>query len=251
MSKDFWHNAVQTVQNWLSPTVSSLSDVSTTTPSDISGNVGDVQEGSATKEANLTAEQQGSEQNAEQVEAACCPPPRWMPIAWNELGVSEIAGPETNPRVMEYHEASGFTWARAQNGETPRLDDSRSIDAWCSSFVTWVLKQAGYAKNKLADDPFRARMWHDSWPHGVNTGRPIYGCLGVQKSHVGFIVGHKEGDPNTLAMLGGNQSNTVKVSYYHKSKFKGFWVPDDYPHACCELNVYTGRAANGDGESTR
>lgn len=171
------------------------------------------------KKAEKAAEEQGTDQNVEAIEAKCCPHPKWMPIAWKEKGISEIKGPKTNPRVMEYHEASGFTWAR---GNPATLDDSRSIDAWCSSFVTWVLMKAGYSKDKLAKQPFRARMWHDSWANGINISEPIYGCLGVQQNHVGFIVGYKKGDNNTLAMLGGNQNDTVKVSFYSKSKFKGF-----------------------------
>ena len=123
-------------------------------------------------QAAEAADEKGSEQSPEETIAKCCPPPTWMPIAWRELGISEIQGPETNPRVMEYHAASGFTWKR---GTPATLDDSRSIDAWCSSFVTWVMIESGYPKNKLANESFRARMWHDDWNNGINIGDPIYG----------------------------------------------------------------------------
>ena len=209
--------------------------------------------GGAARQITQQAEQNGNAGDVERDTAECCPPPRWMPIAKGEIGVRETSGVATTPRVMEYHEASGFTWRRESRpgaGDL-RVDDSRTVDAWCASFVTWTMRQAGYARSDLATDPFRAREWHDRWPKGRNVGRPIYGAIGVQQTHVGFIVGHKPGDPDMLAMLGGNQGNSVKISWYRKSSFKGFWVPDDYPHECCTLEPYEAEAADGDRETTR
>lgn len=199
------------------------------------------------------AEETGGEGDVEQSTSPCCPPPHWMPIAWGELGVAETPGNATTPRVMEYHRASGFTWERESSPGSGdmMINDSRSVDAWCSSFVTWTLMQAGYTRADLATNPFRAREYNNRWANGTNCGDPIYGCLGVQQNHVGFIVGHHPDNPNKLAMLGGNQGNQVKVSYYMKSAFLGFWVPSDYPHACCELGPYNDQVTGGSQESTR
>lgn len=54
----------------------------------------------------------------------------WLVIARREEGVLEnTSNTEHNPRIIEYHSTTG----KFQNDETP----------WCSSFVNWVITQAG------------------------------------------------------------------------------------------------------------
>lgn len=55
-----------------------------------------------------------------------------MPIAKAEMGIYENSAPgKHNKRIIEYH---AVTTLKATTDETP----------WCSSFVNWVVKQAGY-----------------------------------------------------------------------------------------------------------
>lgn len=121
----------------------------------------------------------------------------WMRIAKNEVGVKEIEGAQHNKRIIEYH---ATTTLKATTDEVP----------WCSSFVNWVLKQAECSTTKSA----AARSW---LKYGVKTDLQ-YGCIVITKrgtnpaaGHVGFCVKH---DGKHVYLLGGNQSNTVKVSRF-------------------------------------
>lgn len=94
----------------------------------------------------------------------------WIKIAMAELGVLEIKGAEHNPLIIEYHSTTG----QFQDDETP----------WCSSFVNWVITQAGLKGTNSA----KAASWKD-WGQKLN--KPAYGCIGVQiradgTGHVGF-----------------------------------------------------------------
>ncbi|MEL6722755.1 MAG: TIGR02594 family protein [Pseudomonadota bacterium] len=183
------------------------------------------------KKSEAAAEEQGSEQDVEETVAQCCLLPTWMPIALQEIGETEISGSNANARILEYFQASGF-W-----GE----DDSGAQNAWCGSFVAWVMKEAGY---QLAKEPFRAKEWMNRWDEGVNIGRPIYGAIAVKSrrggGHVGFVAGSIPGKSDKLAILGGNQGNQVNVGEYDENVFEAFMVPRNYAHSCCRLKDYTG-----------
>lgn len=56
---------------------------------------------------------------------------KWVDIARNELGVSEVAGKVARPRILEYFAAAGH--AEVKSDET----------AWCSAFVNFCMEQAG------------------------------------------------------------------------------------------------------------
>ena len=128
----------------------------------------------------------------------------WIAIAKKELGVLEIKGNIHNPRIIEYHSTTG----KFKDDET----------AWCSSFVNWVMTQAGIKGTNSA----AARSWKD-W--GQKLDKPAYGCIGVHikpngYGHVGFIVGKTEN--GYLVSLGGNQNDSVKHTAYSKNFFQDF-----------------------------
>jgi len=126
----------------------------------------------------------------------------WMPVALDEVGVSEIVGAEDNPRILEYHQATSL---KASNDETP----------WCAAYVNWVLSQV----NIEGTDRANARSF-THW--GLPLEEPKYGCIVVLKrgdnkfnGHVGFYVNSL---PNgRIQLLGGNQGNKVSVAAFKKS----------------------------------
>jgi uncharacterized protein (TIGR02594 family) len=164
--------------------------------------------------------------------------PPWIPTAEAEIGVKEVKGSEHNERVVEYHST---TTLQATTDETP----------WCSSFVNWVMKQAGHKGTNSA----RAIDWA-KW--GRKLDRPAYGAIAVfrwnpppdKKGHVGFVVGRKG---SRIELLGGNQGNEVKVQNYGTSKIIAYVVPSDYevPEDHYSLGPYAGPSEEGTFASTR
>ena len=121
-----------------------------------------------------------------------------------ELGQKEIKGLENNPRIVEYHQTTSL---RATTDEV----------SWCSSFVNWCHKQAGIA----GTDSAAARSWL-RWGKAVE---PVEGCVVVFKrgappsGHVGFMV---KRDGTHVWVLGGNQSDQVKISVYKAADVLGY-----------------------------
>lgn len=130
----------------------------------------------------------------------------WMSVAEAELGTAEVAGTARNQRIIAYHSATSL---EAKSDEVP----------WCSSFVNWVMRQAGYASTNSA----LAKSWL-GW--GMACG-PRYGAITVIKKrgadsdaatgsstgfHVGFLV---EATQGRVRLLGGNQGDMVKLSNFY------------------------------------
>jgi uncharacterized protein (TIGR02594 family) len=132
----------------------------------------------------------------------------WLDVAFKEIGVKEVAGLTDNPRILEY---AATTTLRAQSDEVP----------WCSSFANWVFKQCAIK----GTDSAAARSW-------LNWGQECsarVGALVVLKrgdssfqGHVGFVV---DIGPIFVSVLGGNQSDQVKVSKFLKTKVIGYRWP--------------------------
>ncbi len=137
--------------------------------------------------------------------------PKWITVAKGELGEKEIKGKENNPRILEYH---------ASNKRKPKTDEV----AWCSSFVNWVMTQAGYP----GTDSSWAKDWKD-W--GKKLDQPAMYAIAVidwgkdKGGHVGFVMGKKK---NRIVLLGGNQSDAVGYSSFPKDKIIAYVVPQGY-----------------------
>ena len=138
--------------------------------------------------------------------------PRWLDLAWDELGVAEIPGQADNPRIVEYHQSTSLL---SQDDEV----------AWCSAFVNWCFATVDMAHTNKAN----ARSWMN-WGVGVAPTDPPIGSVVVLwresreswKGHVGFLVGANE---NRVVLLGGNQSNRVCVRDYPANRVLGVRWP--------------------------
>lgn len=134
---------------------------------------------------------------------------RVLEIAKAEIGTREKAGKDDNPRILEYHQATSL---KAVHDEV----------AWCSAFVNWVLKEAGI---EGTGNPM-ARSFL-AW--GSPLKSPVPGCIVILKrgpapfGHVAFFVRYSKA--GLIDVLGGNQSDQVKVSTYRERDVLGYrWV---------------------------
>ena len=149
---------------------------------------------------------------------------------------------DNEAKLLQYHHA---TENHAVDDETP----------WCSSFVNWVMQQAGYHGTRSA----WAIDW-SMWKEGVKLNDPAYGCIGVidysvsdsrkKGGHVGFVVG-KRG--KSLLLLGGNQGNPgqVKVSGFSLKEFIAFMMPKDFTEIDYQLSDVKGHFKTETFSSTR
>ena len=145
----------------------------------------------------------------------------WMHVATQEKGVSELPGIQNNLRVLDYLRS------------TTNLGDlatSKDETSWCSAFVNWCLREAGYEGTRSA----LARSWL-AW--GREIAAPVKGCLVILSraggyGHVGFYMGETETE---IRVLGGNQQNPqtkryeVSEGYYPKTRLLGFRLPAEIP----------------------
>lgn len=128
--------------------------------------------------------------------------PRWLEIAFAEVGVSTHPPGSSNPRITEYHSGTNIAG----------YDDKAS---WCSSFVNWSLAQAGIPGTGSA----LARSWLE-W--GEPLEQPVVGCITVLwreqptswRGHVGYYLRE---DEELVYLLGGNQLGQVREHFYPKA----------------------------------
>lgn len=135
--------------------------------------------------------------------------PKWLEIAQNEVGQKEISGSNHNSRIVAYHASTSL---KAKQDEV----------AWCASFVNWCLTQAGIKGTNSA----AAASWA-SWGSACNArhgavaviynAKAANSSLSTSGNHVGFLVDETD---THYKLLGGNQSDQVKVSSFPKSKWK-------------------------------
>ncbi|MBS7812335.1 TIGR02594 family protein [Roseococcus pinisoli] len=167
--------------------------------------------------------------------------PKWVTIALAEMGQKEIAGPASNPRILQYH---AVTTLGAKSDEV----------AWCASFVSWVLKEAALP-SVLSNGRGSARA-ADFATYGTKLEKPVLGAIVVFSrvggNHVGFYMGEDKGK---WLILGGNQGNQVCIERYGLEKLIAIRWPAGVPlpNAIAPLstsgvirgNVVTGLATVG------
>lgn len=134
-------------------------------------------------------------------------------IAERFAGMKELAGDEDNPQILAFLKLDA---AWPEHDEVP----------WCSGFINYVAWICRAPRSKS----LRARSWLEIGRRisldGATPGDVVIFNRGgspdpnviKSKGHVGFYAGH---DDDFVEVLGGNQSNTVKVSRYKRSDLLG------------------------------
>lgn len=135
----------------------------------------------------------------------------WVAMALGELGVSEIKGELHNPRILEYHAATSLG---ATDDETP----------WNSSFISWVLKEAGYKGTSSAS----ARSWL-KWGEAIE--EPVPGAVAIfsrppnpTSGHVGFYL-TKDVDAGTITIIAGNSNDAVEIKLIAAERLLDYRLP--------------------------
>jgi len=130
-----------------------------------------------------------------------------LKTALSQYGIKEIVGSEHNQRIVEYAKACGWTWIK--DDETP----------WCSIFMNWAALTSGYERSGKPD----ARSWLKI---GTEITIPETGDIVVFKrgnsdwqGHVGLFIS-EEGE--YINVLGGNQSDSVRIAKYAKADLLGY-----------------------------
>jgi len=136
---------------------------------------------------------------------------KWLDVARDELGVSEISGKVARPRILEYFAAAGH--AEVKSDET----------AWCSAFVNFCMEQSGI-KGTMS---LAARSWL-RWGRPVS--KPVVGAIGIWprgthawQGHVAIVEEVLPG--NKVRCIGGNQGNKVSRKVFDVDKALGFRMP--------------------------
>jgi uncharacterized protein (TIGR02594 family) len=119
--------------------------------------------------------------------------------SWSENG--------SNPNILQTYRVCGFNYTSDQ---TP----------WCAGYVSWVLETAGIQNPRSLGSQVYARYgaevdwrtWEEVRPNDI----VVFRSRTRSGGHVGFFRGY---NPNTnrVAILGGNQANTVKISNFSVS----------------------------------
>ena len=138
-------------------------------------------------------------------------------IATRFAGIKEVGGNVDNPQIMAMLKLDN---AWPSNDEVP----------WCSGFVNYVCWLIRLPRSK----DLRARSWL-TVGQGIDFGDADTGDIVVLKrgkgdqpgpevidapGHVGFFAGY-DNEHKLIEVLGGNQSDTVKVSRYPRSRLLG------------------------------
>lgn len=130
-------------------------------------------------------------------------------VAKSLIGTKEIVGPTDNPEVVSFFAESGHAWVK---------DDET---AWCAAFIGACLKRAGLHGTKKLN----ARSYLD-WGMSVPSEKMAVGDVVVfsrgdpngWQGHVAFAV---KWDKKNIWVLGGNQSNSVSIAPYSRSRLLG------------------------------
>lgn len=134
--------------------------------------------------------------------------PDWLRLARLELGTKETPGPKNNPDVVDYFLVSV---GKKHPDAVP----------WCAAFVGAMLVRAGQT-------PSYSLLARSYLKWGEKLQAPKPGCIVVfsrgkpPSGHVAFV---ETVQPDTLLVIGGNQSDAVTRQLYPRTKVLGYRWP--------------------------
>lgn len=126
----------------------------------------------------------------------------------SNYGLSEVAGGQHNPQILEFFAEIGFDWVK---------DDET---AWCSAAINFFAKKHMYERSGKLD----ARSWLRV---GEIVLEPQLGDVVVfwresydsWKGHVGLYINHND---KYIWCLGGNQGNSISITAYPRNRLLGY-----------------------------
>lgn len=144
--------------------------------------------------------------------------PSYYRIARVELGLREISGPGSNPRIM----AMAARVAKVPGREWVKTFYKDDGIPWCALGVSDSLVQAGLP---IPLNPLSAGAFRD---YGENLDGPMAGAIAVKSrkggNHVGLVSGISP-DGKRLLVLGFNQGDACSESWYPTKAFDSFRAP--------------------------
>lgn len=160
--------------------------------------------------------------------------PTWLRAARADIGQTETLGPNDSPwiRAMLAKLAGGGLWLVGQ--------------PWCGGAAAFWMQNAGL---KIPKAWYRAKAWLD-W--GVPQDVPLVGSIVVFEreggGHVGLVVG--QDSRGRLLVLGGNQSDAVRILPFDRARVLGYrWPSDALSVTGTPLPVYVNGAASSSNEA--
>jgi uncharacterized protein (TIGR02594 family) len=137
--------------------------------------------------------------------------PLWLTFARELVGLTEIVGSANEPKVVKFFADAGV----------PEIAED-SV-AWCGAFVAAMFVKAGRRDVRPPGDRYNALRAREWLKVGQEVREPLPGDLVIFTreggGHVAFYVGETA---TQIKVLGGNQSNSVSVQNYPKSRLLGF-----------------------------
>ncbi|MDB6183177.1 hypothetical protein [Paracoccus fistulariae] len=139
----------------------------------------------------------------------------WMNIARREAALpavqrSEVPGPKSNPRILEYFRV-GSNWFDPKKGDE---------EEWCAVFVNYCLEMSGHVGT---NHPGARSFFWNRKNQFIRLPEPRNFSIGVRRydfsqpnwetgsGHVGFVVDYTS---THVTLLGGNQSETITKQEY-------------------------------------
>lgn len=144
--------------------------------------------------------------------------PALLEEALKYLGTKESINGKSNPVILDWYKELGM----------PGIKDCINI-AWCGTFVAICAKRSGRKWISPKDNFMVARNW-SKFPSGsTKLQRPCEGCVVVfwrgsptgWQGHVGIVAGKDKA--GNLMVIGGNQSNMVKLAPYGTDRVIGYY----------------------------
>jgi uncharacterized protein (TIGR02594 family) len=136
--------------------------------------------------------------------------PAWLVHAWSSFGLTETPGSASTAEILAFYRDAGHAEIRSDEV------------AWCAAFVGACLERAGQRCTRS----LLARSYLD-WGEAIEA--PRTGAIAVLTrdgdpafGHVGFLIG---ASADRVFLLGGNQSDSVSVKTFARSRVLSFRWP--------------------------